>query len=188
MKIGIFGGSFNPFHLGHEKIVYSSIEKLNLDLLIIVPVGIPSHKQKLNSADLRFSIIEKIFESDNKIVVSDIEIKNKNTSYTYDTLMKIKEIYGKHNEYFEIIGEDSLENFKKWKNYDKILEEAFIVVFKRKNYKATYNDKKIIYIDNQFFLFSATEIRNKLKNNEDISCYVNEKVKSIIEEGMKEDE
>lgn len=182
MKIGIYGGSFNPFHIGHEKICKHILAELELDTLIIVPVGKPSHRENnLEDSDIRFNIIAEIFKDNDKIFVSDIEISSKETSYTYDTLMKIKEEYGKKHEYFEIIGEDALENFEKWKNYKDILANAKLVVLKRRGYKGSLSHENIIYINNPYFNISATEIRNKIKRGEDISGLVNDRVKELIE-------
>lgn len=187
MKIGIYGGSFNPIHLGHEKIVHFVLETLKLDKIIIIPVGIPSHRENnLEDSNIRLEICKKVFEGFDKIEVSDIEIKSKEKSYTYDTLLKIMKIYGEENDYYEIIGEDSLNYFHTWKNYEKILELTKIIVLRRKlgstyiNNNFLINEKKIIFLENPFYDVSSTEIRKKIKNKEDISNLVNEKVKDII--------
>ena len=185
MRIGIYGGSFNPFHLAHEYISLQSIEKLKLDKLIIVPVGIPSHKKNnLEDAVIRIEIIKKIFKDNDKIIVSDIEIKNPNKSFTYDTLMKIKEDYGHDNEFFEIIGEDSLTYFNEWKHYEEILKESKLVVFKRRGYKPKFKHENVIFIDNEYIDISATEIRNRIKNKMSIKGLVNETVEKLIEKEM----
>ena len=189
MRIGIYGGSFNPIHLGHEQIARLVVRELNLDKLLVIPVGIPSHRaNEHKNSLLRLELCRKVFEEDEKIEVSDIEIKKAGISYTYDTLLELIKIYGKENDFFEIIGEDSLENFKTWKNYRDILNLAKVVVLKRKNYNRDIFDEKhpnIIYLENPYFDFSSTEIRNRLKKGEDISKLVNSKIKNILlEEGL----
>ena len=185
MKIGIYGGSFNPIHLGHEQIARLVVKELNLDKLLIIPVGTPSHRENEHkNAFFRFELCKIVFEDDEKIEVSDIEIKKDKTSYTYETLLELMDIYGKENDFFEIIGEDSLENFKTWKNYKEILNLSKLVVLKRKNYNRelfTEKHKNIIYLENPYFDFSSTEIRNRLKSGEDISELVNPKIKDILE-------
>lgn len=184
MRIGIYGGSFNPIHLGHEQIARFVLKELNLDKLIVIPVGIPSHRENNHkNSMLRLEFCKRVFEDDKNIEVSDIEIRKNNVSYTYDTLLELIDIYGKDNEFFEIIGEDSLENFKTWKNYKEILNLSKLVVLKRKNYNGDIFDeehKNIIYLKNPYFDFSSTEIRNRLKNGEDISELVNPKIKNIL--------
>ena len=188
MKIAIYGGSFNPMHIGHEKIVDYVLKNLDMDKIIIIPVGIPSHRENnLEQSNTRLKICREIFKNNKKVEVSDIEIKSEKKSYTYDTLLKLIKIYGKDNEFFEIIGEDSLKNLKTWKNYKELLNLCKFIVFRRKDDKNIeidnefLNNKNIIILENEYYNISSTEIRNKVKNGEDITGLVNEKVKKIIE-------
>lgn len=188
MRIAIYGGSFNPMHIGHEKIVDYVLNNLNMDKIIIIPVGIPSHRENnLEQSDTRLKICKEIFKENKKIEVSDIEIKSKGKSYTYDTLLKLIDLYGENNEFFEIIGEDSLKSLKTWKNYEELLKICKFIVFRRKDDKNIQideeflNNKNIIILENEYYDISSTEIRNMVKNNEDISAFVNKKVKKLIE-------
>ena len=188
MRIAIYGGSFNPMHIGHEKIVDYVLDNLNMDKIIIIPVGIPSHRENnLEQSDTRLNICTEIFKVNKKIEVSDIERKSEGKSYTYDTLLKLMDLYGENNEFFEIIGEDSLKSLKTWKNYEELLKICKFVVFRRKDDKNIQideeflNNKNIIILENEYYDISSTEIRNMVKNNEDISAFVNKKVKKLIE-------
>ena len=188
MRIAIYGGSFNPMHIGHEKIVDYVLNNLNMDKIIIIPVGIPSHRENnLEQSDTRLKICKEIFKGNKKIEVSDIEIKSEGKSYTYDTLLKLMDLYGENNEFFEIIGEDSLKSLKTWKNYEELLKICKFIVFRRKDDKNIQidkeflNNKNIIILENEYYDISSTEIRNMIKNNEDISFFVNKKVKKLIE-------
>lgn len=188
MKIGIYGGSFNPMHIGHEEIVKYILKVFDMDKIIIIPVGIPSHRENdLEQSDVRLKICKEIFKNNKKVEISDIEIKNKEKSYTYDTLLKLIKIYGKNNEFFEIIGEDSLKNLKTWKNYKELINLCKFIVFRRKDEKNIeidsefLNNEKIIILENKYYDISSTLIREKVKNKKDISGLVNEKVKSLIQ-------
>ena len=188
MRIAIYGGSFNPMHIGHEKIVDYVLNNLNMDKIIIIPVGIPSHRENnLEQSDTRLKICKEIFKGNKKIEVSDIEIKSEGKSYTYDTLLKLMDLYGENNEFFEIIGEDSLKSLKTWKNYEELLKICKFIVFRRKDDKNIQidkeflNNKNIIILENEYYDISSTEIRNMVKNNENISAFVNKKVKKLIE-------
>ena len=188
MRIAIYGGSFNPMHIGHEKIVDYVLNNLNIDKIIIIPVGIPSHRENnLEQSDTRLKICKEIFKGNKKIEVSNIEIKSEGKSYTYDTLLKLMDLYGENNEFFEIIGEDSLKSLKTWKNYEELLKICKFIVFRRKDDKNIQideeflNNKNIIILENEYYDISSTEIRNMVKNNEDISAFVNKKVKKLIE-------
>ena len=193
MKIAIYGGSFNPMHRGHEQIVEYILKNLDMDKIIIVPVGIPSHRENnLEQSDTRLKICREIFKDNSKIEVSDIEIKSDGKSYTYDTLIKLIEVYGKNNEFFEIIGEDSLKNFKTWKNYKELLKICKLVVFRRNDDEDKEIDKEflknsnIIILKNEYYNYSSTEIREKVKNGEDISNLVNKNVEKIILQEYKD--
>ena len=188
MRIAIYGGSFNPMHIGHKKIVDYVLNNLNMDKIIIIPVGIPSHRENnLEQSDTRLKICKEIFKGNKKIEVSDIEIKSEGKSYTDDTLLKLIDLYGENNEFFEIIGEDSLKSLKTWKNYEELLKICKFIVFRRKDDKNIQidkeflNNKNIIILENEYYDISSTEIRNMVKNNENISAFVNKKVKKLIE-------
>lgn len=193
MKIAIYGGSFNPMHRGHEQIVEYILKNLDMDKIIIVPVGIPSHRENnLEQSDTRLKICREIFKNNSKIEVSDIEIKSDGKSYTYDTLIKLIEVYGKNNEFFELIGEDSLKNFKTWKNYKELLKICKLIVFRRNDDENKEIDKEflknsnIIILKNEYYNYSSTEIREKVKNGEDISNLVNKRVEKIILQEYKD--
>ena len=193
MKIAIYGGSFNPMHRGHEQIVEYILKNLDMDKIIIVPVGIPSHRENnLEQSDTRLKICREIFKNNSKIEVSDIEIKSDGKSYTYDTLIKLIEVYGKNNEFFELIGEDSLKNFKTWKNYKELLKICKLIVFRRNDDENKEIDKEflknsnIIILRNEYYNYSSTEIREKVKNGEDISNLVNKNVEKIILQEYKD--
>ena len=193
MRIAIYGGSFNPMHRGHEQIVEYILKNLNMDKIIIVPVGIPSHRENnLEQSDTRLKICREIFKDNSKIEVSDIEIKSNGKSYTYDTLIKLIEVYGKNNEFFEIIGEDSLKNFKTWKNYKELLKICKLIVFRRNDDedkeidKEFFKNSNIIILKNEYYNYSSTEIREKVKNGEDISKLVNKNVEKIILQEYKD--
>lgn len=183
MKIGIYGGSFNPVHNGHLNIVKYVLNELKLDKIIVIPVGKPSHKaDNLELGALRIEMCKVAFENLHNVEVSDIETDKDKISYTINTLKKIIKIYGKKNDFYEIIGEDSAYHFKEWKNYEEILQLSKVVVLRRKGYIGEIQHENMIYLESPFFNVSSTEIREKIKNKIDITNLVPKKVKKIIEE------
>lgn len=183
MKIGIYGGSFNPIHNAHVEIVKFILEQLKLDKIIVIPVGKASHRDDIMvSGKFRKKMCELAFENEEKVFVSDIEIKNKNISYTIDTLKKLISLYGEDNEFYEIVGEDSAYNFSKWKDYNQILELSKVVVFQREGYNGGVEHENVIYLDTPLYNISSTMVRNQIKNNEDISKIVPKKVAQFIQE------
>lgn len=183
MKIGIYGGSFNPIHNAHVEIVKFILEQLKLDKIIVIPVGKASHRDDIMvSGKFRKKMCELAFENEEKVFVSDIEIKNKSISYTIDTLKKLISLYGEDNEFYEIVGEDSAYNFSKWKDYNQILELSKVVVFQREGYNGGVEHENVIYLDTPLYNISSTMVRNQIKNNEDISKIVPKKVAQFIQE------
>lgn len=171
MKIAIFGGSFNPIHNGHVSMVKYLLENYNFDKILIVPIGIPSHKEnRLASGRDRIEMCRLAFQDMSVVEVTPLEVEDKKISYTIDTLMKIKELYPK-SEIFEIIGEDSAYNFHLWKEYERILQECQILVFRRefeekesrKEKSIKSNFEKFEFLKAPYFPFSSTEIRERLK-------------------------
>ena len=91
MKIGIYGGSFNPVHNGHLNIVKYILHQLKLDKIIVIPVGKPSHRaDNLESSASRIEMCRAAFENIPNVEVSEIEIAKDKTSYTINTLKKIE--------------------------------------------------------------------------------------------------
>jgi nicotinate-nucleotide adenylyltransferase len=183
MKIGIYGGLFDPIHMGHVSVVKFVSEHFKMDKIIVIPVGIPSHREN-NALDgsIRIKMCQLAFENMDKVEVLDIEVSQNRLCYTYDTLCNIIEIYGKNNEYFEIIGEDSLNYFKTWKKYEEILKVSKLIVLKREGYNEKAFHENIILVDSPYFPFSSTKIRETIAKNGDIREMVPEKVREYIKQ------
>lgn len=181
MKIGIYGGSFDPPHRGHKNIAEFVIKKLDLDKLLIVPIGIASHgKNNLTSAQKRMKMCELTFGDIKNIEISSVEIEMEGISYTFKTLEALIKKYGQEHKYFEIIGEDSAAYFDKWKEYKKILELSTVVVLKRRGYTSVIDSPKMITVDNPYFNVSSTEIKNRIKTGKDISEFITEETEKFI--------
>ncbi|MCL1900928.1 MAG: nicotinate (nicotinamide) nucleotide adenylyltransferase [Firmicutes bacterium] len=134
MKIGIFGGTFDPPHIEHLNICLNCKKELNLDKTLVIPAGEPPHKLiKKTDKKMRFEMAKIAFSGLDFVKVSDIEI-NEQVSYTYKTLEKLKTIY-KDDEFYLIIGSDSFNDFETWKNTQSIVKSSKIVVVNRENSK-----------------------------------------------------
>jgi len=132
MKIGIFGGSFNPCHVEHEAMARAMVSELALDKLIIVPAGVAPHKknQQTISAVDKLNILTLAFSGDEKIVVSDYELEKEGVSYTYQTILKFAEEY-EGSEIFFLVGTDMLYDFTTWMKPETILSYATLCVVAR---------------------------------------------------------
>ncbi len=132
MKIGIFGGAFNPIHNGHlhllDELYRAELPFGQFDKLLIIPTANPPHKSSdgLISAEHRIAMIElaiKEFEYADNIEISTIELESKEKNYTYTTLIKLNKIYP-NAEFVLFIGSDQLFYFPKWYRYNDILKLA----------------------------------------------------------------
>ena len=133
MRVGIYGGTFNPPHRGHEKAISSAAQQLELDLVVIVPTGIPPHKDMPEGSpdgDGRLEMAEIAFAQCDFAEVIDNEVKRAGKSYTVDTIREISKKYPVAS-LFLLMGTDMFSIFDIWKDYDKIIEMATPSVFQR---------------------------------------------------------
>lgn len=121
MRIGVYGGTFNPPHLGHKHLAMQIRQAAKLDKIIIIPVFSPPHKSSNEVADgfHRMEMCRILFNED-FFEISDIELNREGKSYTFDTICQLKEIYSK-DELFLIMGSDMLLCFDSWYRYMDIL-------------------------------------------------------------------
>ena len=177
MKIGLFFGSFNPMHIGHKIIASYMAEFSGLDkiMFVVSPQNPLKKPQSLLDQKHRLKIIKMEVEGNPKLQVSDIEFSMPQPSYTIDTLIRLKERHPE-NEYTLIMGADNFQNFYKWKNYKKILENYSMYVFPRPGFKITENHENIhIVKDVAEMDVSASFIRNSIKKGGDVSSLMTEK-------------
>lgn len=167
MKIGIFGGSFDPPHIGHLSILKYCEKNFGLEKIIIVPTGEPPHKNGCAAtAEQRFEMCRMTFENYD---VSDYETLKKGYSYSADMLEHYKKIYRDTQLYF-IIGGDSVAYIDKWHEPERIFAAANIIVAKRndddddaiKRQERRFG-VKIYSADNPKVDVSSTKIREKIR-------------------------
>ena len=183
MKIGLFFGSFNPIHIGHMIIANVMVE--NTDLIKVWFVVSPQNPLKPSKGLLhefdRYDLVKAAIADNFKLEVSDVEFHLPKPSYTIHTLAHLTE---KHpgKEFKLILGEDNLENFPKWKNYEQILQQYGLYVYPRPNitHSELKNHPNVTMIDAPLLDISATYIRNCIKNNKSIRYLVPEGVDQLI--------
>ena len=143
IKIGIFGGTFDPIHVEHVSMVKSAIKELNLDKLIVLPTYVSPHKQNnvVTDGAHRYNMLKLAFDGVDKVEVSPYELDKGGVSYTYQTILHYKQAYANGNLYF-LMGSDMLENFPYWKNPQIIADNANLVLTVRKG--SGFNDNELI--------------------------------------------
>jgi nicotinate-nucleotide adenylyltransferase len=190
ISIGIFGGTFNPPHLGHSVLSKQVKDKLMLDKLIFIPSAVPPLKNNNEILEIRHRLImAKIaFERDSFGEVSDIELSgNSEKSYTVDTLLKLHQIYLKKQvKFYLIIGIDNIIEFPRWKNPEKLFELADVVVINRPGFsirdvKREFAEKAL-FIELPLMDVSSTKIRDYIKNGKPIDSLVLPEIKEYIKE------
>ena len=189
-RIGLFGGSFNPIHIGHINLAVSVMKKLMLDKVIFIPSGLAPHKSSSEYADSadRLEMCRLATEEYESFEVSDYEINKSGKSYSVYTVEHFRKIFP-DDELFLMVGSDMLLTFDTWFRYEDILKNAVLAAVSRNGsdfdelYKMTERLSdlgRIVVINNDAITISSSKIRKMIKNNEDISCYLNGKVVKYI--------
>ncbi len=183
-RIGIFGGSFDPPHLGHLVIAEVSRLVLKLDLVFFVPAYRPPHKAGDHpaTAQQRLAMTKLSVRGNPALRVSDSELRRKGVSYTVDTIRQFRKRYPSA-ELFLILGGDSLSQFHQWKEPEAILKETTLVVYRRPGSfrrPRTVPARKIVNLRGPIMRVSSTDIRNMTRDGEDLRFLVRENVRRYI--------
>lgn len=180
MKIGLFGGTFNPVHNEHVNIAKFAIKELKLDKLIVLPTNItPLKDGKITASSIdRYNMCRLAFENMPKVEVSAYELDKGGVSYTYLTCQEFKSRYPQDDLYF-VLGGDMYENFKLWKNPEEILKCVTLAVCSREK-SIKLRDIPAVKFSYIGAKVSSTHIRTLAVLGEDIGEYVPKKVEDYI--------
>lgn len=192
MNIAILGGSFNPPHIGHALVANQLLELFPLDAIWLMPAYKHPFEKQMAPARDRLAMT-RLLES-RRIKTSVFEIERKGTNYTIDTLDALSKKYPQHTFYW-IIGSDQLYEFKKWKNWKKLISSHNFIIFPRPKMeetienlvKKTFGFKTIpsnLRIANSKLLveaeISSTIIRSRIKAGKSIKYMVPDKIEEYI--------
>ncbi len=190
MKTGIFGGAFNPVHNGHLALAEQYKKALSLDRIIFIPTANPPHKSSDGLIDGKHRInMLGLCVGENELV-SDIEFMRDGKSYTYLTIRELKEKYP-DDEFFLIVGADQFFYFEKWYKFEEILSACTVVTAAREKnqydemleFKAEHPKlKDVVVSEFDVIDISSSQIRDMIKNGEDVSYYIPESVNRYIKE------
>jgi len=189
-RVGIFGGTFNPIHIGHLILAEEFLSRFSLEKIFFVPSGIPPHKKDKFIVDKehRYKMVLLAISDNENFVVSDFEKNKKELSYTYLTLRYFKEKYF-NSKIYVLMGLDSLLEIKFWKNWEEILDDSKVVVFFREGYNEENLDPfikdKVEYIDDFKINISSSDIRERIKNKKPFRYFLHPRVyEYIIHKGL----
>jgi nicotinate-nucleotide adenylyltransferase len=192
MKIGIFGGAFNPVHTGHIRLAENYLKELALDRIIFIPTSNPPHKSgaEFASGEDRLNMLKLAIGDNEAFEISDIEYRREGKSYSFDTICELKALFPK-DEFYLIIGSDQFLYFNNWYRAKEIAsmttlctaarnDEDFekLLAFKEENEYI----KNAVITDFNVFEISSSDIRAMVKNGKSIRSFVPEKVEKYIEE------
>lgn len=192
MKIGLYGGAFNPVHNGHLALAEHFKNALELERLIFIPTHVPPHKSGdwLVSGEHRINMLSLALSGLEYCSVSDIEFRREGKSYTYDTVCELKKIYP-DDEFFLIVGADQYFDFQKWYRADDILRQVTVCSAARENnqyrqmleYKSKHDNMQNTVVCNfDVTEISSSKIRNMIITGQSVSEFVPDSVLRYIKE------
>lgn len=190
MKTGIFGGAFNPVHNGHLALAEHYKKSLSLDRIIFIPTADPPHKPSDGLIDGKDRINMLNLCVGKNELVSDMEFRRDGKSYTYLTLCELRELYP-NEEFYLIVGADQFFYFEKWYKFEEIMSLATVVTAAREknqydemlDFKAEHPKlADVIVSEFDVIDISSSQIRDMIKNGEDVSEFIPKKVNEYIKE------
>ncbi len=185
MRIGLYGGMFNPIHRGHMQAAHAFVNSLGLHRVHVVPAKVsPFRESELVNIDEmhRVKMLELAFDSEPSVIVDDQELRRGGISYTIDTIIALRELYST-DELFLLVGADHLRRLHEWKDIETILALATICFVHRPGEKVrTEQVREFVPVQMPPQDISSTEIRNAVKKGSDISHLVTPSVENYIQQ------
>jgi len=195
-KLGIFGGTFNPPHLGHLHIANGFLQAFQPEELLIIPSFVPPHKESpdLLPGEERMALCKRTFQGE-VFRFSDMELQRKGRSYTVDTLETLKAQHPEQELYF-LVGDDMLFYLPFWKDPERLLTLAHFVSavrteqvstaeleqFAKTTYPQQYADGRFHFLTLLPFPVSSTEVREKRKAGQSLKGLVTPETEAYIKE------
>jgi len=190
LDLGIFGGTFDPPHIGHMIIAQAACDALGLDQVLFVPAADPPHKQgiSLTPSDQRWAMLDQAITDNPRFVLSDIDMARPGPHYTVDMLRIVKDRYPKRELYF-VLGSDALRDFATWRDPGGIIAQARLAVVVRPgaNVDLASLDAKVpglaarsVFVDAPEIDISGTLLREWLRTNHSIRYLVPDTVEQYI--------
>lgn len=192
MRIGIFGGTFDPIHLGHLIVAESVRVQLGLGKIIFVPAGDPwlKSEREITNGERRYEMVQLAIESNPYFEISRMELDRPGPSYTVDTMYELKRTLGEEYSLYFIAGPDALATFHRWKEPERLVRMCSIVAVKRPGVESIDLSamesrvpgvsRRIKEIDVPLIGISSTDIREKVKTGLSIRYLLPREVEDYI--------
>ena len=192
MRVGLFGGTFDPIHTGHLIVAENARTCLGLDEVLFVPAGQPwlSKHENITEAHHRMAMVQLAIEANPYFRASSIEIDRPGPTYTVDTLVELHNEHGTDSELHVILGMDSLAALDKWHEPERVLELGIVVGIPRLDHNefdpesldaiAAGASAKFKILDGALIGISGTDVRRRVYEGLSIRYSVPESVESYI--------
>lgn len=189
MNICLFGGTFDPPHIGHLIIAESILSDLDINKIIFIPSSIPPHKplHSYSSASSRVEMLQISIKGTPAFQISDIELNRPGASYSVDTIKQIKsQMSLSKEELYFVIGGDSLVEFQMWKKPNEILSLAQVIIAPRPSFTKDMVKPEFLeqvqFLDTPQIDISSSMIRERVREKKSIRYYVIPEVLEYIQE------
>ena len=181
-RIGIFGGTFNPIHVGHLAIAQAAQEKCALDKVIFVPCALPPHKKStdLVSAKDRYAMVQIAIADNPAFAISDFEIQKGGKSYSIDTVRHFYQKLPTGTKFFFILGEDWAGDLQTWHEIDALVKLVTFVVINRPGHTPAKSRIKYRSMASAGIDVSASGIRRLLQQGQSGRYFVSDQVRKYI--------
>ena len=186
VRVGLFGGTFDPIHIGHLIAAEEARERAGLDRVIFVPCGIPPHKrsERVSAGSVRLEMTRLATQSNPGFEVSEFEVSREGASFTIETVRHFSRQLGSGAELFLIVGADSLLEMYAWKDPAELLAEARPIVVSRPGFDLDRVEprlrERVLVVDGVSVGVSSTDIRARVASGRSIRYLVPPSVLSYI--------
>jgi nicotinate-nucleotide adenylyltransferase len=169
MQIGLFGGTYNPVHIGHLRAALEVKEGFDLDEVFLIPAALPPHKISGDVADAadRLHMLSLALEDTTGLTISDVELKRSGPSYTIDTVQHFKHSLPDQSRIYLIMGMDAFLEIDTWKSYDELLKQIPFVIINRPNSGSAASDCGWDFLGK----YLASKISKDYVYSESQNCY-----------------
>ncbi len=184
-KVALFGGSFNPIHIGHLALANFICENKYVDELwfLLTPENPLKKSDNLVNEQLRLKMVELAIDSYSKFFVSDFEFQLPRPSYTINTLRALERKYPNY-EFYWVLGADNWLIIDKWKDSDQIIKDFNLIIYPRMGYTIEENTlpKNVVYINSPIIEVSSTFIRENIRKGKDMLYFLHPSVSGFIKQ------
>lgn len=190
-RIGVFGGTFDPIHIGHLVAAEEVRFEYNLSRVVFVPAGSPPHKQglEITPPEHRLAMVELALQDNPHFTVSTIDVDRPGPSYTVDMLTLLHQQWGTETDIYFMMGRDSLADLPKWHEPQRLLDLAYLVCVDRPRYEVDMDalekaipgiTARLVFVSIPGIAFSSSDIQRRVRSGRPIKYQLPEAVEAYI--------